>query len=124
MNRLNTIARCLVSGVALYLVAGTANAGSIVQTNLVSDVPGLAANTDPNLINPWGVSFSATSPFWVSNQGANNSTLYSATGVPNSLIVGVAGGPTGQVFNSAGTGNFLVGGTAANFIFDTLGGSI
>jgi uncharacterized protein (TIGR03118 family) len=124
MNRRNTIALSLFTGVALCLAAGTANAGSIVQTNLASDVPGLAANTDPNLVNPWGVSFSATSPFWVSNQGANNSTLYNFAGVPNSLVVSVAGGPTGQVFNSAGAGNFLVGGTAASFIFDTLGGSI
>ncbi len=39
-------------------------------------------------------------------------------------VVTVPGGPTGQVFNSAGTGNFLVGGTPASFIFDTLGGTV
>lgn len=38
-------------------------AAAYTQTNLVSDIPGLAANTDPNLVNPWGMSFSATSPF-------------------------------------------------------------
>jgi hypothetical protein len=38
------------------------------QTNLTSDIPGLAANTDPNMKNPWGVSFSQTSPFWVSDR--------------------------------------------------------
>ena len=47
-----------------------------VQKNLVSDVTGLALNTDPNLKNPWGVSFSPTSPFWVSNQGSDTATLY------------------------------------------------
>lgn len=111
---------------ALGILSGTAVAGSVglVQTNLVSDVPGDAAVTDPNLLNPWGISFSATSPFWVSDQAANVSTLYSAAGVVNSRVVGVTGGPTGTVFNSAGAGNFLDGGTAANFLFDTLGGSI
>jgi uncharacterized protein (TIGR03118 family) len=118
------IRHCFIGGLALYTLSQTAIAGTVVQTNLVSDIPGEAANTDPNLKNPWGVSFSATSPFWVSDQAANVSTLYAATGTPASLIVTVAGGPTGQVFNSAGAGNFLVGGSAANFLFDTLGGAI
>jgi hypothetical protein len=43
------------------------HADSFTQTNLVSNVPGLANTTDPNLQNPWGVSFAATSPFWISN---------------------------------------------------------
>ena len=37
------------------------------QTNLVSNIPGLAAITDPRLVNPWGLSRSPTSPFWTSN---------------------------------------------------------
>src|SRR5260370_10614938 len=48
-----------------------------VQHNLVSDVPGLADATDPNLVNPWGMSFSGTSPFWISNHGKGNTTVYS-----------------------------------------------
>jgi len=100
------------------------------QTNLASDIPGLAANTDANLKNPWGMSFNATSPFWVSNQGSNNSTLFNGAGVRQALTVSTPFGPTGQVFNSAGAGNFLLpAGTgptpaAATFIFDTLSGSI
>jgi uncharacterized protein (TIGR03118 family) len=114
-----------MSAVALCIPAGTALAGPVyVQTNLVSDIPGNAAVTDPNLKNPWGVSFSATSPFWISDQAANVSTLYASNGTPNSLIVAVAGGPTGQVFNSAGTGNFVDGSSPASFIFSTLGGAI
>jgi len=46
------------------------------RTNLVSDIPGMAKLTDPNLVNPWGVSHSATSPFWVSNAGTNPSGKY------------------------------------------------
>jgi uncharacterized protein (TIGR03118 family) len=113
-----------VIGLVLCILCETAIAGNIVQTNLVSDVPGLAVTTDPNLANPWGVSFSATSPFWVSDEATNESTLYQGTGTIVAKVVTVPGGPTGQVFNSAGTGNFLVGGTPANFIFDTLGGAI
>jgi uncharacterized protein (TIGR03118 family) len=99
-------------------------AGVIQQTNLVSDIPGLAAVTDPNLVNPWGVSFSATSPFWVSDQGKNVSTLYNASGVPQGgpLVVNVPGGPTGQVANS--TPGFLIGSTPSAFIFSTLSGNI
>ena len=46
------------------------------QVNLVSDISGIATVTDPLLINPWGVSLSAASPFWVSNQGSSTSTLH------------------------------------------------
>ena len=73
-------------------------ASPFAQTNLVSNVPGLAANFDANLKNPWGISHTATSPFWVSNQASNNSTLYNAASVPQSLIVTVpptAPPPTG-----------------------------
>jgi uncharacterized protein (TIGR03118 family) len=76
------------------------------QINLVSDVPGLAVIEDAHLINPWGMSFSAASPFWVSDNGTGVSTLYSVTNgtVTNlSLVVTVPGdGVTGQVF-SGGT---------------------
>jgi uncharacterized protein (TIGR03118 family) len=83
---------------------------------------------DPNLINPWGIAASATSPFWVSDQGSGVSTLYSAAGVINSKVVTVPPssppptGATGIVFNS--TTGFLVNGTAASFIFSTLAGTI
>jgi uncharacterized protein (TIGR03118 family) len=91
------------------VVAAAAFAGPIpgyVQTNLVSNIPGKAANTDPNLQNPWGISFSpGGSPFWVSDNHAGVSTLYNGAGVPQTLFVtipgvgGAAGAPTGQIFN-------------------------
>jgi uncharacterized protein (TIGR03118 family) len=101
------------------------------QTDLVSDIAGMAQITDPNLINPWGLSFSASSPFWVSNQGTNTSTLYtvkSGTATQNALVVTIPQaatppvGPTGQVNNN--TTDFQVNGAAANFIFASLDGSI
>src|SRR5512144_2821709 len=85
------------------------------QINLVSSVPGLAPVTDPNLKNPWGISHSATSPNWVSNQVTGTSTLYNGAGEPfpvgSPLVVSIPGGggpsgsgpgPTGQVFNPTG----------------------
>ena len=59
--------------------ADAADAAIYVQTNLVSDIPGLAMATDPHLVNPWGVSFMGGSPFWISDQGSNSTTLYSVT---------------------------------------------
>src|SRR5664279_3955147 len=47
-----------------------------VQTNLVADTPGKAQITDPNLVNPWGVSYGPTTPLWVSNNGTGTCTLY------------------------------------------------
>jgi uncharacterized protein (TIGR03118 family) len=121
--------RCrLVLAIAAFILGvNSASFADIVfvQTNLTSDIPGLAAVTDPNLKNPWGVSFSPTSPFWVSDQGTSVSTLYNASGVPqpaSPLIVSTPGGPTGQVFNS--TSGFQVGGSPAAFIFSTLSGNI
>jgi len=69
------------------------------------------------------MSFSATSPFWVSNQVTNTSTLYSGTGAPNALVVSVPGGPTGQVF-TGGTSFVESNGSTPNFVFATLAGSI
>src|SRR5438105_3732175 len=60
------------------------------QTNLVSDVPGLAASTDPDLVNPWGLTRSATSPWWVSDNGTGKSTLYNGAGNKLALVVTVA----------------------------------
>src|SRR5438270_12753295 len=40
------------------------------QTNLISDIPGLSPLQDPLLVNPWGVTATASSPFWVVNNGS------------------------------------------------------
>jgi len=96
------------------------------QTNLISDVPGLAAATDPHLVNPWGLTSSGGSPWWVADNGTGLSTLYTGAGQIVPLVVTVPpplGGvppsaPTGAVFN--GTSDF--GG--AIFIFVTENGTI
>ena len=54
------------------------SAQKYTQTNLVSDIPGLAATTDPNLVNAWGIAFSSGSPVWIADNGTGLSTLYTA----------------------------------------------
>src|SRR5262249_48104905 len=131
---------------AIVLGAVCADTGqalaAYLQTNLVSDIPGLATITDPLLVNPWGMSRSSTSPFWTSNQGTSTATLYAVTGstsVSQVLTVNAQGfvgipttatgpqGPTGQV-NNTNTASFqLTPGnpsTSARFIFADLNGTI
>src|SRR5271157_6423622 len=121
-----------LGGLALLASLPTAaRAGFFQQSNLVTD-PGsgiTAPNSDPNLINPWGISFSTTGPFWVSDQGTQKATLYNGAGVPQTLVVTIppptsGTGPTGQVFNN--TTGFIIpsDGSAAAFIFANLNGSI
>jgi uncharacterized protein (TIGR03118 family) len=117
-------------------------AAPYVQTDLVSDIPGLATITDPELKNSWGVSEGSATPFWISNQGTNTSTLYTVTGSTNvskvninppSGFVGIPTtatgpqGPTGQV-NNSNASSFSVGnggnGGSAHFIFANLNGTI
>jgi uncharacterized protein (TIGR03118 family) len=108
------------------------------QTNLVSDIQGLAQNPpngqpDLQLVNPWGLTASATSPWWVSDNNAGVSTLYSAQGVKQGLVVnipspvnGVMGTPTGVVFTGAAGFTFQAKGTTAGaaFTFVTEDGTI
>ena len=117
-------------------------AGNVLQTNLVSDLPGVAQHLDPNLVNPWGISESGGSPFWISDNGMGVSTLYNTAGTPQALVVnlpgpppadplGTDGTPTGTVFNTFGgaSGGFKVaangrGPAASVFLFDTEDGTI
>jgi uncharacterized protein (TIGR03118 family) len=127
----------------LYAGAWRAEADSLfAQTNLVSDIPGLAAITEPELHNPWGISHNATSPFWISNQGTSTTNLFAVTAgndvtkaaplnTDGNIVIPPGGsgavGPTGQVANT-NTSSFAVGNggnnASANFIFANLNGTI
>jgi uncharacterized protein (TIGR03118 family) len=96
------------------------------QTNLVSNVSGVATTTDANLSNPWGISFIGGDDFWIANNNTGTSTLYNAQGAAASLIVTIPGAssnpngdcspgcPTGTIANASGA---YFGGAA--FVFDT-----
>jgi uncharacterized protein (TIGR03118 family) len=102
------------------------------QTNLVSNTAGIAKTTDPQLLNPWGISFIPGSDFWIANNNSGTSTLYDNQGNKDAgLVVNIPvaarnpngncspGCPTGNVANSNGT--YFAGG---QFIFDTEDGLI
>ncbi|HCN21764.1 MAG TPA: TIGR03118 family protein [Arthrobacter bacterium] len=120
--------------------AGLAH-GAYQQTNLVSDGAVPAQHTDSHLKNPWGISGSPSSPFWVSDNATGVTTLYAngnpvfldpATN-PHQFVVtippplgslpGTTSSPTGTVFN--GTSDFQVApGKPARFLFATEDGTI
>jgi len=125
--RLSSIGAALAAAALVVAVAGPASAagtGTYTQVNLVSDQPGVAALTDPSLVNAWGLSHGPNTPVWVSDNGADVTTLYRTdiAGSPVNKVLQVAipgGAPTGQVFN--GTSGFPVpapgNGQPARFIF-------
>jgi hypothetical protein len=52
------------------MLSGSLNAATaFFQTNLASDIPFMAANFDPNLKNPWGMSFSPAARFGFRTRG-------------------------------------------------------
>jgi uncharacterized protein (TIGR03118 family) len=90
----------LVTWIAVgALWAGTLHAQvtGFVQVNLVSDIPKLATITEPELVNPWGVSRSTTSPFWTSNQGTSTATLFAVTDRTTVTKVTAVNPPTGNI---------------------------
>jgi uncharacterized protein (TIGR03118 family) len=117
------------------LLQGQPKRDVYLQNNLVSDLNGQGSRRDSNLVNPWGISFSPTGPFWISDNGTGLITVYNAKGIPapagNPIVVTVPpppGGtppsaPTGQLFNP--TVDFtLAPAKPAFFLFATEDGTI
>ncbi len=128
---------------AFFIVAGLVAAvptqagppgNTYTVTPLVSNVAGVAPTTDANLQNAWGLARSATSPWWIADNGAAKTSVYTGAGVLVQIgglnAQGVPGAPTGAVFSGI-TGQFQVGTTAtpntlgtSNFIFASEDGTI
>src|SRR5712664_2765279 len=120
----------------LALIMGAACFGQhYTQTNLVSNASGVAPVTDPQLINPWGLSRSSSSPWWISDNATGFSRLYNGAGTKQSLIVTIPpsdpnnkntpkGTPSGTIANSSQTDFFLAPGKPAAFLFSTIDGTI
>jgi len=124
-----------VFALSIFLLPAAVQAQHYKQTNLVSDIMGMAPVHDPNLKNPWGLTRSSGSPWWIGNNNSGTSTLYHGNGNPfpppqngGPLVVtvppprfapGTQSAPTGVVFNGSPT-DFK----AAHFIFATEDGTI
>ena len=130
MSAMTLAAAALVSLVLAIAAAGAPPDPNLYTVhNLVSDQVGVADHVDANLVNAWGLSSLATSPWWVADNGTDVSTLYAADGTPfppppapMPLVVAVPTAPTG-VGGNGGSG-FVVGGASARFIFSTEEGKI
>jgi hypothetical protein len=101
---MKTLTASICTGLLLGAASGAASAGPVGpfgETVLATSA------TDPDLVNPWGVSFSAASPFWISNNGTGKATLYNGLGVKQGLVVSMPVGSTaitGQAFNGSTSG--------------------
>jgi len=124
---------------AMALVPGASFAQHYTQTNLVSDIPGMAPTPDGNLVNPWGITRSSGGPWWVSDNNSGLSTLYTGTGQiilingdgkvtipgPKNAPASFLAAPTGIVFNESS--DFVLpapNSQPAGFIFVTEDGTI
>lgn len=140
--------RALSAALAVIAVSATAaiaddrndDRSAYVQTNLISSQPGVAPNTNSNLLNAWGMAFPPGGPFWVNSDKSGLVFLVDGTGAPIAARPQVTiplpssprgdnnpngtSSPTGIFWN--GTSGFVVpaNNTAANFVFDTEDGTI
>jgi uncharacterized protein (TIGR03118 family) len=133
--RIASAAALLVAAVGLRWYLSVAPAKQYVQTNLVSDVPGVALTVDSSLVNPWGMALAPSGPWWVADNGKGISTLYSGDGMaypaldplivtipPSAGVIGISA-PSGLVYN--GSADFTVDiERPARFIFVTEDGTI
>ncbi|HEU0064222.1 MAG TPA: TIGR03118 family protein, partial [Flavisolibacter sp.] len=104
--------------------------GRFTQTNLVSDVTGMANRTDPTLINAWGLAWAPSGIAWIGSQAGHVSDVYDREG--NTILgpvnipspgASTGGNPTGVVFNPS-SGFTLTTGGPARFIFVGVDGVI
>src|SRR5712672_4847088 len=127
--------RLCASTACALIMSATGFAQHYTQTNLVSNMSGVAPVTDPQLINAWGLSRASGSPWWVSDQATGFSTLYNGAGVKQALVVTIppadptnkntpTGTPTGTIANGSQTDFLLAPGKPAAFLFSTIDGTI
>jgi uncharacterized protein (TIGR03118 family) len=109
----------------------SAQAQAFVVTNLVSDGSVPATTTDPNFLNPWGISASGT--WWIStaNTGFNYVIPAATDAISFKVIIPAASGsstatgtPAGSVTTAGASGMLLSNATKASFLFSTLDGAI
>jgi len=63
------------------------------QTNLVSNIAGVGNTTDPQLLNPWGISVLPGQDFWIADNNGGVSTLYDQNGNKDTGLIVTIPGP-------------------------------
>ncbi len=127
MSNLKKLTSGLLATFLIGILPQDAAAVSHYTVNpLVSNQLNVAPNTDPNLVNPWGLFFVSNGNFWVADNDSNLSTLYRPDGTIVPFVINVMTNPTGAALNP-GT-NFLIG-TMPNmqpsrFVFASEAGTI
>jgi len=132
---MKTLLRIGASTALALFLAAVCFGQHYTQTNLVSNASGGAPVSDPQLINPWGLSRGSGSAWWVSDNATGFSTLYNGAGAKQSLIVTIpqadpnnkntpTGTPTGTISNGSQTDFLLAPGKPAAFLFSTIDGTI
>jgi uncharacterized protein (TIGR03118 family) len=118
---------------AIVFNTASALAQRYTQTNIISDLPNVAINMDPNLKNAWGIAFGPGNPIWVADNATGLSTLYSGDGTIIPLVVTIpapaaddTSAPTGLVLSASDDFVVSAGGISGPsvFIFDTEDGTI
>ena len=110
MFELKAAFRVVALAATISLVTVNTFAQNYQVTNLVANLSGNATNTDPNLIDAWGLARSSSSPWWISDNVTGLSTLYDGSGDITPLVVtippavkGQTGSPTGAIYNGSAT---------------------
>jgi uncharacterized protein (TIGR03118 family) len=132
---MKALLRLGVSAALSLSLGGVAFGQHYIQTNLQSNVSGAAEATDPKLVNPWGLTRTSASVWWVADNVTGVATLYNGPGTKQTLEVTIppadpnnkktpTGSPTGTVSNGSTTDFLLAPSDPAIFIFATIDGTI
>ena len=132
---MNMFQRLALSSTMALSLGSVSFAQHYTETKLQANAPGVAEATDPQLVNSWGLTRTAGSVWWVSDNAKGVATLYNGPGTKQSLVVTIppanpnnpskpTGSPTGIISNSSTTDFVLAPGRPADFIFATLDGTI
>jgi uncharacterized protein (TIGR03118 family) len=132
---MNMYHRLALSSTMAFSLGSVSFGQQYTETKLQANAPGVAEATDPQLVNPWGMTRTSGSPWWVADNAKGVATLYNGPGTKQSLVVTIppadpnnqrkpTGSPTGIISNGSKTDFVLAPGEPADFIFATHDGTI
>ena len=118
-----------LAGSGLIAQSAAAQTKAYRQTNFASSAPGVAANSAPNLIDPWGIAFLPGQPFFLAANGSGSVSPVSANGVQASAVAvpaspGAVGRSMPTGIASDGSGVFGPASARFQYVVVTQGGTI